>query len=95
MPPAPPTPGIVAVPTACFLIDMISGYNRLVCSRTFESVRLIHNFSMEPTSSLARIRMKTLFLLAHVNRLFSVCGTRFELLQKSSLQRGGCRSGGP
>jgi hypothetical protein len=32
---------------------MIAGYSRLVCSRTFESLRLVHNFSVEPTSEVA------------------------------------------
>ena len=45
--------GILAVPMACFLINMIPGYSRLACSRTFESLRLVHNFSMELTSELA------------------------------------------
>jgi hypothetical protein len=45
--------GIVAVPMACFLINMIPGYSRLVCSRTFESLRLVHNFSVALTSELA------------------------------------------
>ena len=33
--------------------NMIPGYSRLVCSRTLESLRLVHSFSMELTSELA------------------------------------------
>jgi len=33
---------------------------------------LDHNFSTSLLQRLPRIRMKTLFLLAHVNQLFSV-----------------------
>ena len=51
--PTPPAAGIVAVPMACFLINMIAGYSRLVCSRTFESLRLVHNFSVKLTSERA------------------------------------------
>src|ERR1700685_1357691 len=50
---APPTAGILAVSMACFLINMIPGYSRLVCSRTFESLRMVHNFSVALTSELA------------------------------------------
>jgi hypothetical protein len=51
--PAPPTAGIDAVLMACFLINMIPGYSRRVCSRTFESLRLVHNVNVELTSELA------------------------------------------
>ena len=51
--PSPPGAGIVAVPMACFLINMIPADSRLVCSSTFESLRSFHNFSVELTSELA------------------------------------------
>jgi hypothetical protein len=38
---------------ACFLINMIPGDSRLVYSGTFESLRLVHSFSVELTSELA------------------------------------------
>ena len=92
---APPAAGIVAVPMACFLINMIPGYGRLVCSRTFESLRLIHNFSMELTSELAMNPHEDSVPFGPCEPTIFGVGTRFELLQKSRLTTGRVRIGRP
>ena len=73
--------------------------SRLQQTRVLQDVRVpAFNFITSAWSllqSLARIHMKILFLLAHVNQLLSVCGTRFELLQKSRLTTGRVRIGRP
>ena len=92
--PAPPTPGIVALRLACFLINMIPGHNGIVCARTFESLRLVHNFSIEPTSELAMNPHEDSVPFGPYEPLFRCAGSGLNCFRNRGLQRGGCGSGG-
>jgi hypothetical protein len=63
-------------------------------SRTFESLRFVHNFSMEPTSELAMNPHEDSVPFGSCEPIIFGGGTRFEPLRKSRLQAGGCGSEG-
>jgi hypothetical protein len=59
-----------------------------------ESLRSVHNFSRELTSELAMNPHEDSVPFGSCEPIIFGGGTRLELLQKSRLQAGGCRSGG-